>query len=244
MKAPDQTLKIVCLIAGAFFLFFFSSHLCTASPAVIKGETIKAAVKAYVEKNMPWPKGTVQVEFSDMVPDLSLPGEKIICRVQSKRNETFIGNSSFIVKFYENDVFLKQETIKAKLEVLMDVVISTKSLSRNVKIDRNDVKLVKRRFNRTPSNIISSLDDVVGMKLRTSVKLNTEISKNMVKRIPMVKKGKPVRIILDNGLMSLTTIGLSEQDGMQGDLIKVRNESSKKVIYVRVMGNSLVKMEL
>ena len=244
MKVPDEVFKMIRSIAVVIFLFLFSGHLCMASAAVIKGGTIKAVVKAYIEKNMPWQKDSVRVEFFDKVSDLSVPGNKINCRVMSKSNMDFIGNSSFTVKFYENDIFLKQKTVKTGLEVLMDIVISTKSLSRNIKIDGDDVKLVKRWFNRTPAKIISSLDDVVGMKLRTSVKSNTQINRNMVRIIPMVKRGKPVRIILNNGLMSITTIGLSEQDGMRGDLIKVRNVSSKKLIYVRVMGNSLVKMEL
>ncbi len=30
---------------------------------------------------------------------------------------------------------------------------------------------------------------------------------------------------------------------MRGDLVKVKNVSSRKMIYARVMGNSLVRME-
>ncbi|MBW2648973.1 MAG: flagellar basal body P-ring formation protein FlgA, partial [Deltaproteobacteria bacterium] len=135
------------------------------------------------------------------------------------------------------------KTVRARIEVAMDVVVSTKSLRRNVKIERGDVRLVKKWFNRLPSNIISSHDAVVGMNLRTNVKPNTAITGNMVRSIPMVKRGKPVRIVFENGPMRITTIGLSEQDGMRGELIKVRNVSSKKVIYVRVTGDSLAKVE-
>jgi len=231
------------LIVSVVLLFLFSGHLCAASAAVIRGETIKAAVGAYIGKNMPWPGNAVRVGFPGRVSDLSLTGEKIDYRVLSKRNEDFIGDSSFTVRFYEDGVFLERKIVRARIEVLMDVVVSAKSLRRNVKIERGDARLVKRWFNRAPSNIISSLDDVVGMKLRTSVKPNTEISGNMVRSIPMVKRGKPVKIIFENGPMRITTIGLAEQDGMHGELIKVRNVSSKKVIYVRVTGNSLAKLE-
>ena len=243
MKDSDEMLKMARKISAIVFLFFFSSHLSMASAAVIKAETIKAVVKGHIEKNMPWQQGAMRVEFSGKVLDLSLPGKKISYRVLSNRHADFIGDSSFLIRFYENDTFLEQKTIKARLEVSMGVVVSAKSLPRNIRIDRNDVKLIKRWFNRTPSNIISSLDDVVGMKLRTSVKSNTQIKKNMVRSIPMVKRGKPVKIIFNNGLMSITTIGQSQQDGMHGDLVKVKNVSSRKMIYARVMGNSLVRME-
>ncbi len=235
--------NIAFLIASVVSLFLFNSYLYAAPAAVIKGETINAAVRAYIENNMPWPKSVVRVEFPARVADLKLTGKKITYRVMSRRNEDFIGDSSFTVRCYENGAFLNGKTVRARIEVLMDVVVSTKSLSKNGRINRDDVRLVKRWFNRLPSNIISSHDAVVGMKLRTNVKPNAEITGNMVRRIPMVKRGKPVRIVFENGSMRITTIGLSEQDGMHGELIKVRNVSSKNMIYARVTGNSLVKVD-
>jgi flagella basal body P-ring formation protein FlgA len=230
------------LIAIVVFLFLFNTHLCAAPVVVIKGQTIEGLVRTYIENNMPWPKSVVRVEFSGRVSDLSLTGKKITCRVLSRRNEDFIGNSSFTVRCYENDSFLNGKTVRVRIEVLMDVVVSTKSLPKNVRINRDDVRLVKRWFNRLPSNIISNPDAVVGMKLRTNIKPNTEITGNMVRSIPMVKRGKPVRIVFENGPIRITTIGLSEQDGLHGELIKVRNVSSKNMIYARVTGNSLVKV--
>jgi len=230
-------------IASVIFLFLFNSPLCAATAVVIKGETIKTYVRTYIEKNISWPKNVVRVEFPSAVSDLRLTGKKITCRVLSQRNEDFIGNSSFIFKCYENGTFLNGKTVRVRIEVLMDVVVSTKALYRNIKINRDDVRLAKKWFNRLPSNIISSTDAVVGMKLRTSVKPNAEITGNMVRTIPMVKRGKPVKIIFENGPMRITTLGLSDQDGLHGELIKVKNISSKNMIYARVMGNSLVKVE-
>jgi len=230
------------LIMSVVALLFFSGHVCAASTVVIKSETIKAYVRTYIENNMSWPKSVVRVEFPAGVSDLKLTGKKITCRVLSRRNEDFIGNSSFTVRCYENGTFLKGKTVRVRIDVLMDVVVSTKFLHRNIKIERGDVNLVEKWFDRLPSNIISNPDAVVGMKLRTNVKANAEITGNMVRSIPMVKRGKPVKIIFENGPMRITTIGMSEQDGMHGDLIKVRNLSSKNMIYARVTGISLVKV--
>ncbi|MBW2560093.1 MAG: flagellar basal body P-ring formation protein FlgA [Deltaproteobacteria bacterium] len=235
--------KTVFFVASVVLLFLFSGHLCVATAGVIKGGTIEKAVRAYVEKNMFWSEGAVRVEFPGKVSDVTLSGEKITCRVRSKRNEDFIGNTSFTVRFYEDGELLGKQTVRARLEVLMAVVVSSRSLPRNTEIGRGDVRLIKRWFARPPLNIISSPDDVVGTRLCAGIKPNTEITGNMVRAIPVVQKGKPVRIIIENGSMGMTTIGMSEQDGMRGELIKVRNVSSKKMIYARVMDTSLVKVE-
>ena len=243
MKISDKALKITRCIVGAMCMVLLGGPLCAAGAGVIEGGMIEKAVRDYVEKNMFWPEGSVRVEFPGILSDVSLPGEKITCRVQSKRNEDYIGNTSFTVRFYEDGKPLRKQTVRARLEVLIDVVVSSRSLHRNTVIGRGDVRLVERWFARPPHNIISNPGDVVGKKLRTSIKPNTEITGNMLREIPVVQKGKPVRIVVENGLMGMTTIGMSEQDGMRGELIKVRNVSSRKIIYARVMDTSLVKVE-
>jgi flagella basal body P-ring formation protein FlgA len=243
VKMSGKATKMARFIVGAACMVLFSGHLGVAAAGVIKGETIEEAVSAYVGKNTFWPEGVVRVEFPGGVSDVSLSGERIACRVQSRRNEDFIGNTSFTVRFYEDDELLGKQTVRARLEVLMDVVVSSRSLRRNTEIGSDDVRVVKRWFARPPVNVVSSPEDVVGKKLRASIKPNTEITGNMVRDIPVVHKGKPVKIVVENGLMGVTTIGMSEQDGMRGELIKVRNLSSKKIIYARVMDDSLVKVE-
>ena len=224
-------------------LLFFSNHLYAAHTTVVRGDTIKSVVRAYIEKNMSWPGGAVRIEFPDRVSDVSLTGERITYLVRSRRNKAFIGNCVFSVSFYRNGVFIREKTVRARLDVSMGVVVSTRTLLRNIKIASNDVKLAKKWFDRIPLNIISNLDDVVGKRLRTSIKPNTEVTRNMVRNISVVKRGKPVKIVFENDSMRITTIGLSEQDGALGDLVRIKNVSSKKTIYARVMGSSLVRVE-
>lgn len=235
--------RILFVLACIASLSFFCSPLYAVPAKVIKGDKIRAIVKSYIERNMPWPKDAVRVEFPVSVAGLSLSGEKITYRVEKRRGEDFIGDSFFKVRFFDNGVFLKEKTVRVRLEVAMDIVVSAKSLPRNTRIGSDDVRRVKQWFDRVPSDILSSLDDVVGKELCNSIKPNIEITGNMVRSLPMVKRRKLVRIVLENDLLKITTIGLAEENGMLGDMIKVKNISSKKIIYARVVGDSLVKVE-
>jgi len=60
-------------------------------PATIKGETIQAAVQAYVEEHSPWPKGRTRVEFMETTADVAVPTEKVTIRIKGRANEDFIG---------------------------------------------------------------------------------------------------------------------------------------------------------
>ena len=52
-----------------------------------------------------------------------------------------------------------------------------------------------------------------------------------------------VQVILESGAINITTMGLSEEDGAEGSFVRVRNVSSNKIIYARVIGDSRVKVD-
>ncbi len=238
-----RVFKVTYIYAGLLSLLLFICCPLVTSAAVIKGEEITDAVRSHIEDNFPWADGEMRVEFSGGASDVNLGGEEVSYRVQAKRNEDYIGNTSFTVRFYEDGIFLGEQTVRVRLELLMDVVVSTGYLRRNAEVGPGDVKVIKQWLDRVPRNIVSSEEDVVGKKLRSSVKPNAEIKVNMLTDIPMVLKGKPVKIVADKGLMGMTTVGVSEQDGLCGELVKVRNISSGKMIYARVMDKNMVIVE-
>jgi len=66
----------------------------------------------------------------------------------------------------------------------------------------------------------------------------------MLKDVPLVQRGKIVKIVFDSGPMRIVTVGMPEEDGMAGAIIRVRNVTSNKIIYARVLGDSLVGIDI
>jgi flagella basal body P-ring formation protein FlgA len=67
-----------------------------------------------------------------------------------------------------------------------------------------------------------------------------ELLATMLKEIPLVRKGKMVKMVFDNGSMQIVTVGLSEEDGVAGNIVRVKNITSNKIIYARVLSDSVV----
>ena len=235
---------LMSIISLAIFILLMSNYLYALPVTNVSKNTIKSIIVNYINENMPWPKGTVRTEFFSQISDVGLPAKDITYRVVSIRDEDFIGYSNFTIRFYNEEVFLKEKTVRVKLEVLRDMVVSTGYLARDTNISKDDVTLVKRWFDRISPGVVTDINDVLGKRLRTSIKQpNTIITRNMLREPVMVKRGNLVRIVLEKGPLRITTMGLSKQNGAFGDIIKVKNISSKNVIYARVMGNSLVQVE-
>ena len=211
--------------------------------ATVSADTIKEAVRTYIEKHMPWPKGNIRVFFTSRVSDIQLPGRKIGLEVREKRNEDFAGNSFFTVNLYEDDALLRQETVRVKIEVFRDVALSVRALERGREIGREDVRFESRWFTDVPANAVTDFSDFVGKQLTTSVRPNCQITKNMLKSYPLVRRGKMVRVVLESGKMTILTVGLPEEDGSRNDVVRVKNLSSNKVIYARVVEDNTVRVD-
>jgi flagella basal body P-ring formation protein FlgA len=215
----------------------------SAAAAVIKADAVKEAVKAYVEKNMPWPPGNARVSFLSRLQDVKVPGSGVTFDVRGKRNEKFIGPSDVTVNFYEGDVWLGQQTVRVRTEVLLDVALSTRALEKDSEIRKDDVKFESRWLTEIPVNAVTDLRDVLGKRITLNLRPNSEITKTMLKMFPLVRRGKMVRIILESGPLTVLTSGQSQEDGARDDLVRVKNLSSSKIIYARVVDDNTVKVE-
>ncbi|HEU20345.1 MAG TPA: flagellar basal body P-ring formation protein FlgA [Deltaproteobacteria bacterium] len=232
-----------CLICALVCLMVGISPLYASQITKIDGKTLKEIVTGHIKRNLTVPDEFLRIEFSSPLPEVEVSGGNVTWRVQQNRNEDFLGYTTVNVRFYNGNIFLKEENIRTKVEVLKDVVVASKFLPRNTIISYEDVKVVKRWCDRVYPNQISDVDDIIGKTVNARVKANYEIGRNMIRDSVAVKRGKLVRIVFNRGALSVSTIGSSEQDGDVGDLIRVKNLRSDKIVYARIEGDSLVRVD-
>jgi flagellar basal body P-ring formation protein FlgA len=239
VKDAIKVLSVMVLMCA----IFTGGIVQTAEAARFDEAAIKKIVKSHIENNMPWPKEDVRIIFPVKINEVVLYGDKISYQVQAKRNDGYIGDAMFAIKFYNNGDPVREENIRLLIEVSRDVVISDRVLSRDTHIKPDDVQVVRKWYSRIPLNTLSEMDEVVGKKMSTTVRPKVELTRNMLKEPAVVKRGSMVKVVLDNGAMQITTVGLSEEDGTRGSIIRVKNMTSKRTIFARVLGESLVGVE-
>jgi len=215
-----------------------------AEPATkIPAEDVKAAISAYVEKNHPWPSGNVRVNFQSKISDAVFPQDSVTLEVSSRPEEDFIENAAFTVGLYSGKSLLREMTVRVMLEVLTDIVVSNRALTRNCEITAEDVRVLKKWVRRIPANVVTMPSDVIGKVLTLNLNQNSEITKNILRTPLLIKRRSIVRIAIENDNLSVTTLGISEEDGVADKIIRVKNLSSNRTIYARVIGDSLVRVE-
>lgn len=202
------------------------------------------SVREYIETNMPWPQGTVRVEFISPEPEIPTRSKDMALRIEPAGNADFIGDAAFIVRMSENGKFLRTETVRTRIEVLRDVVVAARQIRSGAVLTEQDIRLTKKWVRRNMPDVLSCSEDAIGKRITAPARPGIELSTTMLKDAPLVRKGKLVRVLFDNGSLRITTIGIPEEDGTAGNMVRIRNVTSNKVIYARVLGDSLVGIDI
>lgn len=200
-------------------------------------------VQEYIEENMPWPRETVRFEFVSQVDDVVLQGEKISHRIEELHNQGYIGDARYSVKYFDRSSFIRESIVRVKIEVQRDIVVATRGIARDVQIGDGDVHVVKKWVSRIAPNLVSDPREVIGKRLTVGAAANGEIQSVYLKKPILVKRGAPVRIVYERGPLSVSAMGYSEEDGVAGGLIRIRNVGSKKMLHARVIDDSVVAIE-
>jgi len=220
--------------------------LVGTNPALCKQsheEILMQKIRQHIDQNMLHPAESVRVEFLSALPSMDKLSGKITYSIESRPSEEYIGDTSFNVRIFSKGIFLKEEVVRVRIEVLREFVISTSTINRNSILSADDVSVQKKWVKRIPMNAISSLDEAIGKTIIVSIRPNAQITRTMLKEVMSVKKGKIVQVILDNGIMKIMMNGVAEEDGAEEAVVKVRNLNSNKIIYARVIGQARVQVD-
>ncbi len=207
----------------------------------IPAKEIEEMAKACILKHNP--KGKIETIQLKAPSDLILPVGKITYRCLEPAQGTYIGSFSLPLVFSVNGKDEAKTWVIAKVKTKISVVVTTRSLRRNEVITAQDVRIEKRTLDRIPVDLISDPKEVIGKETKYFLKMGEVLTKNKIKRVPIVKRGSKVTIVAESPVLRITAPGMAKEDGCKGDMIKVLNLTSKKTIYAKVIDAHTVKVE-
>jgi flagella basal body P-ring formation protein FlgA len=242
MKQGTRKSGAACIMAGIIYLVGAVSVFALPT-APVEGH-LRAAIRQYAAGAMAVPPDAVRVELSGRTPvDSALFKPGVAFEVESRSSGSPVGSVWFTIRLFTGGRFFKEETVQATVEVLHDFVVSARPLDRDACIGNDDIRIVQKWVKRMPANTLTDTGEAIGKRTCTSVRAGTELTRSMLREMVVVKKGKGVRIELEQGPLFVTAVGTSEENGTIGNLVRVRNTSSNRIIWARVIGEAAVRVE-
>ena len=105
------------------------------------------------------------------------------------------------------------------------------------------IKTITRLAHELPRDALLSRGELLGAIAKQRVPAKVPLRQAWFRIPPMIVRGSEVQMIYEGNGISLTAIGQALGDGSKGDIIRVRNLQSRKIVSGRVSAPNVVKME-
>ncbi len=132
----------------------------------------------------------------------------------------------------------------AYIKTFANIVVLNKSLPRNSEISSSDLILKKMELSTLRSGYLTDLKEAVGKKSKRSLPKGTTLNQRLLITQKMVKKGSQVIILAKNSQLAIRVSGKALSSGAKGDLIRVQNIKSKRVVQAKVVSEGIVQIPL
>ena len=126
--------------------------------------------------------------------------------------------------------------VTGRLQRETDVPVPARRIQANEVIAERDIKWVKVRQNRLPRGVIVDINELIGKSPKRWLRAGIPVRAANVQPPILVPKGSLVTIYLKVPRMMLTAQGKALENGSDGDVIRINNTQSNKVIEAEVKG--------
>lgn len=134
--------------------------------------------------------------------------------------------------------------VPIRLKVLKDVVISRHHIAKGHMITEQDLKTVKLNTRKLTHGYYKDSAPIIGKLAKRSMQKNHIIAPNNLMFAKLIKKGELVKITAKNDQVQVSVKGIALQSGAAGQIIAVKNMTSKKVIEGKVVGRKAVLINI
>ncbi len=206
------------------------------------GQIVQFARQAVLEEISRNARGTAGWNVqSSYRGDLCLPQANLTYNAACPAGVKLPGSMTVRVDIYSNHVLVKSIWVPMSVTMTASAPVATRNMSRGDIINGGDVTFQNRGF--TSASDMSFPSRVDGMRLKRSVRAGQVITASMLEKASVVERNKSVTLVANGPGISVSCPGKALQDGAPGDRIRVKNESSGRIVDGIVNENGEVEVD-
>ena len=209
----------------------------------ISDATLREIFKDYLCHHLGKEKADIALSKVKVIGRKPIPAGKIDFQLFQKDKRSIRGYTRVVAVVSVNGVVTNKIILSGWVDVFESVVCARRNLKKGEIVDEGDLYLARKNISRLSAKIVNDTGDVVGLMVKHAVNKDRCIKEWMLERPLVVKRGDLITILAESGNLRVTVPGRVLAKGYTGDLIRVQNSMSKKVIYARVIDASTVSVK-
>ncbi|MFQ5672639.1 MAG: flagellar basal body P-ring formation chaperone FlgA [Nitrospinales bacterium] len=247
MRKTERVFKIVLTVFGVCCL---TTAFALAAPGTGSRETQTLTSGEIVRQGTEFLRGIMAQDDEDIKMTVEYRGKDMVLPAGILHLEFHLdggvrraGRIPLMAKIKVDGVLKRGVWLTAFVKAYSDVVKTRHPLRGGQIVTADDVVLERQLMNSTNARAATTLDEVVGFKALRNLGAGVVLTPDVLRQVPLVKRGDRVRLIVEKGIMKITALGVVKENGFRGNFVKVENIRSKKVVYGRVVDSHTVQVE-
>lgn len=132
--------------------------------------------------------------------------------------------------------------VTVKPQIYLPVVMASGEIARGEIVTADRLILKKYNISNAHDAWVTDINSLVGMTAKRNISPARPVAPGMLQMPVLVKRDQPVMMIAQSGTIAIQTQGTALKDGRKGEAIRVRNDSSQRIVTATVTDAGVVKI--
>lgn len=133
-------------------------------------------------------------------------------------------------------------SVTIKPDIYLPILMTKNTVERGERLTANDIQLKRHNISNLRGAYLTDPDDVVGLTAKRRIRPLQPLTASQLDMPILVTRGQKVIMIASQDGIEARTLGEAMKNGRKGELIQVRNLSSKQIVSAVVDQSGVVRM--
>ncbi len=213
-----------------------------AASQPVAAEQLAAAATAAIRQRLGpvVDSGDITIYPAKEVADLLVSPGQVELSATLPQGVRYTAPTTVVVRAVVQDHAPVTVTLSYDIRWFRNILIAARDIGAHELITADAVRLERQEVGHLPAGYLTDLAEAVGSAVRRPLTPGTVVMKTMLEKPLVVRQGTTVVIVAKTGVLEVTAMGEALQDGKGGQLIRVRNLQSRKIILAQVLDEGTV----
>ena len=230
------------LLAAASFCLLLSSSFPARATEIQSLASIRLQAESFISSypyESPYPP---RFQLGNLDSRLRLKACHEALSIEFNRRDMVHGNTTLLVRCPITAGW--KIHLPVRIDVFDDVIVTAKPLLKGQKIDESVITFQKHNIARLKNGYYSKSSALDQLQARRNLVRGTVLTPSKLAPLLMVRSGQQVTLILNYNGLQIKSTGKALQSATLGQLVKVRNSQSQKVVEGVVSGEGMVRISI
>ena len=216
-----------------------ATMVITAASQTVSGDQLASVAKQAVMKQTAGYAGETVISLAASPPDFLAPVGNLDYTVHIPGGVRFAGAFAANVTVAVEGRQFTTVPVKLEAKLYEQVVVAIRPIAAQEIIDAEDLRIERLDVSRL-TGYMTDIGKAAGMVSRRPIALGTPITGSMVAKPVLIKRGSLVTLISRVGGVEASAAAQALQDGVQNQIIRVKNMNTQKIVVAQVIDDSTV----